>query len=206
MKQELRGGCDGAGYRVELHDHNFALMDVPPGEKAIFFLRDPITRFVSGFHSRKRQGMPRFFFPWRPAEKAAFARFSSPDELAASLSSDNSERRLAAVEAMRRIRHVKDSYSRWLGTRDYFLARLPDIFFVGFQEQLSEDFQRLQSKLGFPDEIALPSDDIAAHRNPSGIDLEVGETAATNLRNWYARDYELVALCRDKAPTINAAP
>ena len=61
-----------------LHGHRVKLMDVPDGEKAAFFLRDPVSRFCSGFYSRKRQGRPRFDFPWSPAEELAFGRFSTP--------------------------------------------------------------------------------------------------------------------------------
>ena len=42
-------------FRIKLHGHSFTLKDVPKGEKVVFFLRDPFTRFVSGFYSRKRK-------------------------------------------------------------------------------------------------------------------------------------------------------
>ena len=37
---------------VHLHRHAVRLRDVPVGEKFFFFVRDPVSRFVSGFHSR----------------------------------------------------------------------------------------------------------------------------------------------------------
>jgi len=50
-------------YAIYLHSHNFRLRDVPIGESVFFFLRDPISRFKSGFYSRQRQGQPRYFVP-----------------------------------------------------------------------------------------------------------------------------------------------
>jgi len=41
---------------------------------------------------------------------------------------------------MRSIFHVKDSYWKWFDNEQYYHSRLCDIFFIGFQENLSEDF------------------------------------------------------------------
>ena len=46
-------------------------------------------------------------------------------------------------------------------------ARLADIFFLGFQEQMAEDFEILKVKLGIPEHAVLPTDDVDAHRNPA---------------------------------------
>ena len=58
-------------YVLKFYGHWFKLTDVPKGEKVIFFLRDPISKFVSGFYSRKRQGKPLYNVPWRPFEEVA---------------------------------------------------------------------------------------------------------------------------------------
>src|SRR6056297_3418392 len=41
---------------VILHPHKTRLKDIPEGEKVFFFLRNPVSRFVSGFNSRLREG------------------------------------------------------------------------------------------------------------------------------------------------------
>ena len=51
-------------YVVHLHRHAVGLRDVPVGEKFFFFVRDPVSRFVSGFHSRQRRGAPRYSGRW----------------------------------------------------------------------------------------------------------------------------------------------
>lgn len=183
-------------YVIYLHPHETTLRNVPQGEKFFFFLRDPVSRFVSGFYSRQRQGRPRYFLRWTPAEEAAFARFSSPNALAAALSSADVNEKAQAEMAMENILHVKDSYWNWFESRDYFSSRLSDLFFVGFQEQLSADFEIVKAKLGLPD-LVLPQDEVHAHRNPGHLDKSLEETAIANLQTWYAADFEFVALCKN---------
>lgn len=183
-------------YVIYLHAHETTLRDVPHGHKFFFFLRDPISRFVSGFYSRQRQGRPRYFMRWTPGEAAAFARFDTPNALALALSSADSAGRQAAEEAMRSILHVRDSYWKWFESRDYFLSRVPDLFFIGFQEQLADDFEVLRNKLFLPC-LALPEDDVHAHRNPPELDRSLEPAAITNLNRWYADDFAFVELCHD---------
>ena len=57
--------------------------------------------------------------------------------LALALSSENAEERAAAESAMRGIRHVREHFAQWFGSEQDFLARLPDVFFIGFQETLA---------------------------------------------------------------------
>jgi hypothetical protein len=188
---------------IRLHGHETALRHVPRGERVVFFLRDPVTRFVSGFHSRLRRGEPRHHFPWSADEAVAFERFHTPNELASALTSEDHGTREAAVAAMHAIVHVRSSYWDWFTNERYFLRRLPDILFVGFQESLVADFEALKAKLALPDATRLPTDEIAAHATPDDVDRELDATAVRNLRDWYARDYEFVALCRAKASEID---
>jgi hypothetical protein len=189
--------------QIRLHGHTARLRHMPKGEWVVFFLRDPITRFVSGFYSRKREGLPRHHFPWSPDEAIAFERFSTPNELAAALSSDEHEIAQAAVKAMQSIVHVNSSYWDWFESESYFLSRLPDMLFVGFQESLAADFDALKAKLSLPAAAQLPAGDVEAHRSPRDVDRALDEAAIRNLNEWYAKDFELLALCRAKAKQIN---
>src|SRR5262245_6976386 len=80
-------------YELKLHDgHDFKLSQVPLGEKVVLFMRDPISRLISGFYGRLRQDLPRYDnAPWHPDEEAAFRRFRTPNELALALSSSDPE-------------------------------------------------------------------------------------------------------------------
>jgi len=206
VKYALAGHDRALNFRIELHAHKVRLRDIPAGDSVVFFVRDPITKFVSAFYSRQRRGRPRHNAPWRPVEAEAFARFSTPRQLANGLSSSSEEERHAAIHAMKNIGHVRDSYWDWFVDEAYFQSRMDDVYFIGFQETLTTDFELLKQKLGLPELIRLPEDDVNAHRSPAGLDTYLGEVAEANLRDWYARDYTFIALCRQLASSINGVP
>ena len=203
VKHALGGHYRGMHCRIRLHSHKVRLRDIPAGESVMFFVRNPMTKFVSAFYSRQRKGQPRRDTPWRPEEAKAFARFSTPRQLAEGLSSSSEEERHGAIHAMKNIGHVRDSYWDWFVDEAYFQSRMNDIYFIGFQETLSADFEVLKRKAGLPESIILPEDDVMAHRSPPGLDTYLGEVAEANLRDWYARDLKFVALCRQLASSIN---
>jgi hypothetical protein len=203
VKSALRSAQSSDGYVFVLHSHKARLRDVPTGERVVFFLRDPITRYISSFYSRQRQGLPRHLNPWNREEEVAFSRFTSPNELAAGLSAEDDDERELARHAMRAIKHVKSSYWDWFENESYFLSRIPDILFVGFQESLDADFERLKQKLGLADAVTLPEGEIEAHKNPTDIDRSLDEVARRNLHEWYAPDYQFLRLCQERASQIN---
>jgi hypothetical protein len=191
-------------YRPVFGGHELTLAEVPRGERFMFFIRDPVSRFVSAFNSRLREGRPRYHYPWRDEEKVAFARFKTPNELASALSDPDSALRSEAEAAMRGIGHLNTGYSFWLGGPRSLRRRSDDVFFIGFQEQLGDDFAALKPRLGLPPDAELPRGD-AAHRAPAGLDTGLGEVARANLERWYAEDVVLVSLCRALAAEVNRA-
>ena len=206
--QEMHPGNERLPFAVLLHRHSKRLGDVPEGEKFFFFVRDPLSRFVSGFWSRQRQGQPRYFAQWNEAERDAFGRFRTPGELAIALSSPSAEEKGRAESAMRNIRHVRDGYWRWFNNEEYFLSRLDDLFFIGFQSRLSDDFEVLKSRLRLPGDLMLPDDDVRAHVTPSHLDRRLGDVALRNLQRWYREDFEFLDLCRSvivQRPLVRAA-
>ncbi len=190
-------------YRPVFGGHELTLADVPVGERFMFFIRDPLSRFVSAFNSRLREGRPRYHYPWRDEEKVAFARFKTPDQLATALSADDGALRSEAEAAMRGVGHLSTAYSFWFGDEAAFRARMPNVFFIGFQERLDLDFAALRERLGLPAEAELPRGD-AAHEAPAGLDRRLSDAGEANLREWYADDLAFVELCRELAPRVNA--
>lgn len=191
---------------IHLHPHTFTLRNVPEGERALFFLRDPVTRFVSAFYSRQRQGQPRIFMPWTPDEKVAFSHFDTPNKLAIALSAEDENERAKAVAAMKSIGHIRMHYWDWFDSEQYLMSRVADIMFIGFQESLVEDFQRLKAALGIPEAAALPADDVQSHRNPSHLDKSLQEQAVENLKQWYQQDYQLIAVCQGLVDQMRLNP
>ena len=179
---------------LHLHRHPTRLADVPAGESVVFFLRDPLDRFVSGFNSRLRKGRPRYDAEWSPEEATAFAAFPTPDALASALSDPDDAVRARAVAAMRGIRHVRSGYWHWLGSPGLLASRADDVLFIGTQEHLADDAAALGRLLGL-DLAPLPDDPVDAHRTPAGVETALGTTARDNLRAWHARDYRAIRAC-----------
>jgi len=194
-------------YVVCLRRHNVTFRDIPRGERVAFFVRDPIDRFVSGFYGRQRQDQPKYFVPWTPDEKIAFEIFATPNALASALSSPDVDEKASAERAMRSIEHVRSSYWEWFESEEYVRSRSSDVFFIGFQERLREDFAILKTKLGLPERIELPADEVQAHVSPKDVDRTLDDDAVRNLRRWYERDFEFISLCRSlvEERALNAA-
>lgn len=182
---------------IYVHAHNETLRSVPEGEKFFFFLRDPISRFTSGFYSRQRQGKPRYNSPWTEAEKRAYERFEIVNQLALALTSANPDEKKAAENAMKSIQHVRDSFWEWFENEEYFRSRWADIFFIGFQETLAQDFETLKAKLHLPANVSLPSDVVLAYKNVADVDKKLDPIALQNLKDWYKDDYRLIELCKE---------
>ena len=170
-----------------LHDHDVRLADLAPGERAFLFLRDPASRFVSAFHSRRRQGRPRHDWAWSEAERRAFARFETPNALAEAIGSDP-----AARDAMEGIEHIRAPQALWTGPPEALLARRADVLMIGRCETLDRDVARLSRLLGLSPPLRLPRDDLAAHRNPPGVDRHLSQAARDALRAWYADDHAVI--------------
>jgi hypothetical protein len=186
--------------RFVLHPHRITLADIPNGNPCFFFVRDPMSRFVSGFFSRQRQGRPRYDIPWNDDERVAFTCFETPNALALGLSSPVDARRRSAEAAMRGIRHVKDHYWHWFGNEAYLNLRREDILFVGSQERLDADVEALSAILGV--RIVLPTDEVSTHRNPEGVDRTLDSEARANLASWYGDDYAFLRLMRQWFPNL----
>lgn len=183
-------------YEICLHGHGFKLRDVPIGEKAVFFLRDPISRYASGFYERKRRGR-RGDNHWRSREEPSLNRFETPQELASALASDDETLHAAALYAMKNVGHIKSSYWDWFEDESYFISRLPDVLYIGFQETLNQDFDCLKQKLHLPKHIQLPNDPIKANRFPQTRQaVEFNDMERRALLDWYADDYAFLNLCQ----------
>jgi hypothetical protein len=176
---------------LRLHKHQYTLRQVPPGDLAFFFLRDPISRFVSGFYSRLRKGQPRLYVEWTPAEQEAFTTYATPQHLA----EDLADGRRTARKAMNSIGHVRHRYEYWLGEPRRLAKKLDQILFIGRQETLGDDWLRLRSLLDLPPDLDLPTDPVIAHRGLEGEDRTLSERQASAIKRWYRSDYRILEFC-----------
>ena len=73
------------GIVVKSYGHRVKLFELPHDSQYFFSIRNPASRFVSGFYSRKRKGQPRLHNEWTPHEAIAFESFEHANELAENL-------------------------------------------------------------------------------------------------------------------------
>jgi len=182
---------------IYIHGHHHTIEKIPNGEKVFFFLRDPIKRFVSGFYERyPKSDHPTF--PWSKSERAAFNQFKTPNELACALSSQDKLVRDQAIAAMNGIEHIRQPLIFWVKSIDYFKTRLQDLFFIGFQENLNDDFLTLKEMLRLPQSMQLPPrDGSLSNITPKSFDKNLSPEAKANLRQWYTKDYQLIQIVND---------
>ena len=178
--------------KIVLHGHAKTLKQIPESDWFFFCIRNPISRYMSGFGSRKRQGQPRYNIPWNIKEKRAFKHFKTSNELAEALSSENPKTRRRAKQAMRNIKHVKSSLSRWIINTSYFEKRKNNLLCILEQETLAEDFQNLLQNLEFQAQLSLSSDKAITHQaNTEESNAPLSDLAITNLRQHYAQDLKI---------------
>jgi hypothetical protein len=173
---------------ILLHTHEVSLRQIGAGDRVIFSIRSPIARFVSGFNSRLRRGLPTLISAWKFGEEEAFARFPTPNALAEALSSADHTMQDAARRAMLVIEHVRSSYTDWLFSLPYVEERKETILCILDTESLAADFEILKRKLDLPEDVRLPENPIKAHRTPAGFITGISDRARQNLECWYAKD------------------
>ena len=180
---------------LHLHPHRVGLRHVAKGHRIMFVTRDPVSRFVSGFGSRQRQGAPAHIVPWNEAETKAFGIFSTANELALALDPAH-PLHADAVHAMHHISHLQCSYWDWFGDEAALTARESSILFIGQIETFAGDFERLKPVLGLPPQTRLPDDPVTTNRSPrTASGPALSDEALTLVRHWYRSDYQFLDFC-----------
>lgn len=196
IKSTLKEHCITPGFVIYLHPHRVKLWDVPKGHRIFFATRDPVSRFISGFGSRQRQGAPAHHVPWSESEALAFSRFGDVNSLALALEPSH-PKHAEALHAMQHITHIQCSYWDWFGDEERLAAREDSILAICRTESLSDDFDLVRKCLGLPLDVVLPSDAKAANKaiekSPKASVLE--PKAIKLVKEWYRRDYDFLAYC-----------
>lgn len=177
---------------IILHGHNTSLTQVPESDSFFFCIRDPLSRYVSGFYSRQREGRPRYNSPWNVKEKKAFQYFESPNDLGEALSSTDLKSKQRAKQAMKGIMHIKNSLSKWIIDQNYFDSRRRDLLYILEQKTLTNDFEELIRRIDFHENIKLSNDKSLTHQSSTiKSEIKLSPLAISNLRKHYAKDYAL---------------
>ena len=197
LKHAFDGHVVTRSHFVKTHLHHFHLKHIPEGEKFFFSIRDPKDRFISAFYARQREDKPKFYLPHRKGEARAFSTFNTPNELALALSSQDSDLRSKAEDAMQSIIHLKESYWDWLEDETYFMKRMPDLMLVCHLKSLAHDFSRLKEEVQMSDAAKLPEPGVNSHSSSDKLDKKLEPHAVENLHNWYAKDYRLMEILEE---------
>jgi hypothetical protein len=183
--------------------HVVKLKDLPLGDQYFFSIRNPITRFRSGFYSRLRKGLPRYHVEWDLNEKIAFNEFKTANDLAESIFEGGLIGH-RAFSAMLSIGHVNNNQVEWFYNFGNFLNITPP-FFIIRQENFNEDINQFQLKLGIQSPILLDTDLIKSHVNNYPEDSNLSKKAVVNLERWYSQDFVFYKLCLSVIEKYNSA-
>jgi hypothetical protein len=169
--------------------HDVFLQHLPQPADYFFSIRDPISRFQSGFYSRKRRGRPLYDIAWTTFEVEAFNRFEHANDLAEALFAPG-ELGMHALAAIKSIRHTAQDQIDWFVLAgDIFVTRPP--VWVIRQEHFEADLATLVRRLGLTIQPNIVRDSKGAHRNDYSNVPALSEQARANLRRWYAQDFAL---------------
>jgi len=126
--------------------HNVGIMDVPHHQKIAFFVRNPLTRFASGFEHVKHRGRPAYDYVLTDNEEYVFKHFQSFQELVEATNSPEGRLNELSVFAWSSVVHLRLNYRHYFGDIDYLRRQLDRIVFVGEQEDFAEDWKRFFKK------------------------------------------------------------
>jgi hypothetical protein len=175
------------------HGHDVFLKNISVEQDYFFSIRDPISRFRSGFYSRKRKGQPLTYAEWSKHDAIAFEDFEHANDLAEALFRED-EIGIKAISAIKSIRHTAQNQVDWFQVCGNFLRVKPPIAVLR-QEHFDQDILFLQRKLGVSEPTLLPSDEVRSHKNSYSRTPDLSQLAISNLKRWYAQDLEFYKLC-----------
>lgn len=190
---------------VTVFGHHYTLkriLEERPHDDVLFFVREPVERFVSGFNSRKRNGRPRYYTPWSDAEQAAYQMFEEPNDLAEALSSRSMQVRRATADAVAAISHMRYDFRHSFHSVEYLQSVRDRIAFIGATKHLDDDVPRLKEIVGIAEELEYPTDDFGAHRTPRDMNVALSKRGRKNVEEWYAADRAIYDWCLERRRQI----
>lgn len=179
--------------------HRVGMPDIPNNHPVAFFIRQPSSRMASGFSHVMHKGAPHYAFEHTEAERQAFERFHSFQELVDGTLSEDSDRKQDALNAWNSIHHLTWSYTHFFRSEDYLHSQKHRILFVGSMEDMASDWSRFFRFLGAeaPEMSRLNQ---SSERKPLGTDADRA------LEQAHPNDlaiYSLLKSWRDLAATNN---
>ena len=193
--------------------------------KFAFFVRNPISRYVSGFNHLKyvldfkigdldieqlnikncpsparirRNIIKKRRFVYNKEFDYLLNSFKNANQLAESLSSKNTSIRKRAINLMSYPKeHLYKGIGWYFNNGDWLKRNKESIAFVGTQENLLADLNRLLKLLNSDDKM-IKNKDMSFIRESPKTDLYLSEEALYNIYKWYEKtDYEVLRLLKE---------
>lgn len=166
--------------------HNFKLRHLSQNQSYLISIRDPISRFVSGYYSRYRKGYPVTYKEWSLKEKDAFEKFPSANILAESLYEKNKRKNKDAFEAMNSIYHLNFFIKDFIEPK-FFKKKKP--IYIFRTKNLKEDFKKFTKIYNLPN-VNLSTKRKKKHNTIYGKKMKyLSNKAIKNLRTYYKKDF-----------------
>lgn len=187
-------------HNVSVFGHGSKLsefLELDPKPKLCFTVREPVSRFISGFNSRLRGGRLGTS-DWKPREVQVFKRFATPNELAEALSAEDMELRREARASMKALGHLRRDLSFHLGSIETLELARDRIVFIGHLPTLGDDYKVFRDLVGLDKAVELPSDEVEAHRSPGTLVKTLSALGERNVRRYYRTDYPIYEWCLER--------
>lgn len=159
-----------------------------------FVIRDPVSRFVSGFNSRRRSGRPAQGREWNTHEAVVYAFFPTANDLAESLCSDDERLKSAAQYAMKSIIHLRRGYSHYLRGLGFLEKHKDRIYCVCNLDDLNNCLYDFFAPLGVNEEKVRRQFQ-HLHRGTDATP-PLSELALRNLKIAWKKEFEIYEYCR----------
>jgi len=138
----------GHGWTVQEILENFPKIQIN------FILRDPLSKMISGFNSRIRQGRPTYNSIWTPGEASAFTLFPSVRNFFDAILADDEFNKSAVAYTMRRVRHLHWNYGFYFKNLETIRANQSSFRLIGTMETLNEFVGGMTALVGAPESLA----------------------------------------------------
>ena len=162
----------------------------------IFFVRNPTDRFISAFWSRYRKGKPRYYSEWNKKEKEVFEFFKTPNDLAEAIYSSENIKKEKAKIALENISHLNMDLAFYLKDIKNIESCLNNIYYVGRQETINDDLNKIIDKLGYDIEVRkkIKYDEITKHKTSEQFKnlSKISNKGIVNIKKYYSKDFEII--------------
>ena len=189
----IRSQWAGVGHHGTLDEIHQRWPDAP----IVFFARDPVTRFVSGFNNFRRAVVHKETgkLPSR-IELVAYTLFATANDLAEGLASDDEHTRSAAEWANSRLGFLSNRLTANLDSAATVDRHRPHIALIGLFERFDVSVTAMRAALDLPTTLHLPTTESSAHRGLRHLSTRLSPVGEAAVAHWYRADIELYEHCR----------